>query len=60
MNSLVEAEGSAAEEKSVTQGKYNTLDVVVEGGIYKIKLNRPNKKNAITIEVGLQWNSVPP
>lgn len=43
------AENSGGGEGS---GKYETLDVSVENGVYKIKLNRPKKKNAITVQAG--------
>lgn len=40
-----------AESSSAPAGKYTTLDVTNEGGIFTIKLNRPSKKNAINFEV---------
>ncbi|XP_048755262.1 enoyl-CoA delta isomerase 2-like [Ostrea edulis] len=36
-------------------GKYTTLDVASEGGVFTIKLNRPSKKNAISFEMYDEW-----
>lgn len=46
-----EAEAAA----SAPTGKFETLNVNVENGIYKITLNRPSKKNAINFKVILNW-----
>ncbi|KAL5015594.1 hypothetical protein ScPMuIL_007323, partial [Solemya velum] len=52
IKSLTEAEGGeTAGEVSEGSGRYNTLQVDQVDGVYKITLNRPNKKNAITLEM---------
>ncbi|XP_067932105.1 enoyl-CoA delta isomerase 2-like [Watersipora subatra] len=53
INSLVSAdEGSAP---SAAPGEYKTLIVTKEEGLCKIQLNRPAKKNAITVEMYNEW-----
>lgn len=41
----------SVEATPVSTGKYTTLDVTNEAGVFTIKLNRPSKKNAINFEV---------
>lgn len=50
IDSLVSAEENTT--SSSEPGQYTTLKVTNENGLYKIQLNRPSKKNAITIDVG--------
>ena len=50
INGLV-GEEEASEAPSAEPGKYSTLQVTNENGLYKIQLNRPKKKNAITVDV---------
>jgi 1,4-dihydroxy-2-naphthoyl-CoA synthase len=45
-----ESAASAGAEATGDQ-KFETLAVSNAGGIYSITLNRPNKKNAITVQV---------
>lgn len=43
---------SDSEEKTTNVGsKYKDLEVTVENGVQKIRMNRPTKYNAITWEV---------
>lgn len=53
ISSLVAAEGPPAAEASPTGSEktFQTLQVTTEDGITTIRLNRPQKKNAITVEV---------
>lgn len=44
-----------AESSHTPAGKYTTLDVTNEGGVFTIKLNRPSKKNAINFEMYDEW-----
>ncbi|XP_061198324.1 enoyl-CoA delta isomerase 2-like isoform X2 [Saccostrea echinata] len=44
-----------AENTTATSGKFTTLVTTNEGGVYTIKLNRPNKKNAINFEMYDEW-----
>ncbi|XP_062615984.1 enoyl-CoA delta isomerase 2-like [Saccostrea cucullata] len=44
-----------AESTTATGSKFTTLDVTNDGGVYTIKLNRPNKKNAINFEMYDEW-----
>jgi len=56
INSLVSSDSSADSADPTTSGKYTTLDVTNQNGVCKIQLNRPKKKNAITIDVsGCFW-----
>lgn len=50
INGLVSEEEESAPASS-EPGKYTTLQITNENGLYKIQLNRPKKKNAITIDV---------
>lgn len=53
VNELVQSESGSEPESASSgeKGKYETLNVTVENGVCKIELNRPKKKNAITIQV---------
>ena len=51
--------GAASEsETPVETGKYKTLLVERDGKAFKITLNRPSKKNAITYEVRSELNYI--
>ncbi|XP_041376309.1 enoyl-CoA delta isomerase 2-like [Gigantopelta aegis] len=51
-----ELAGAVAESETPTQtGKYSTLIVERDGKTFKITLNRPSKKNAITYEMYSEW-----
>ncbi|XP_076028857.1 enoyl-CoA delta isomerase 2-like isoform X2 [Oratosquilla oratoria] len=58
INSLVaeEEEQQETQTTSSTQ-KYECLDVTVQDGLCVIKLNRPKKKNAITVQMYNEWSS---
>ncbi|XP_022340974.1 enoyl-CoA delta isomerase 2-like isoform X2 [Crassostrea virginica] len=45
----------SVEATPVSTGKYTTLDVTNEAGVFTIKLNRPSKKNAINFEMYDEW-----
>lgn len=55
VNSLVStdtaSDSASAPDGSEGAGKYKTLSVTNQGGLRTIQLNRPQKKNAITVEV---------
>ncbi|XP_056377049.1 enoyl-CoA delta isomerase 2-like isoform X2 [Hyla sarda] len=52
VNSLISSEVAAKDFASLSTGqKYDTLQVVSEDNITKIFLNRPEKKNAITLQM---------
>ncbi|KAF6026647.1 ECI2 [Bugula neritina] len=55
INSLVSSDSSADSADPATSGKYTTLDVTNQNGVCKIQLNRPKKKNAITIDMYNEW-----
>ncbi|KAK4319461.1 hypothetical protein Pmani_009605 [Petrolisthes manimaculis] len=55
VTSLVQAESGAAAEAPESGQKYKCLLVTCEGGLRKITLNRPSKKNAITVEMYNEW-----
>lgn len=44
-------QGGAAAEATESGQKYKNLLVTCEGGLRTITLNRPTKKNALTVEV---------
>lgn len=46
-------QGGAAAEATESGQKYKNLLVKCEGGLRTITLNRPTKKNAITVEVSV-------
>lgn len=52
IGSLAEAEGGAVAAGSGTAA-FQTLEVLMEDNITTIRLNRPEKKNAITTQVSL-------
>lgn len=45
--------GAAAEDAAAAAepGSYQTLDVSVEDGVYRVAMNRPKKKNAINLQM---------
>lgn len=52
VNNLISSEAPAKDSASLSTGqKYDTLQVVSEDNITKIFLNRPEKKNAITLQM---------
>ncbi len=52
VSSLVTADGGNMDEAvSAGSGEYKNLKVTSDNGIYTIMFNRPNKKNAIDVEV---------
>ena len=46
-----EKQEPASKATQGTGGKFQTLAISNENGVYKITLNRPSKKNAINLEV---------
>ncbi|KAJ8303318.1 hypothetical protein KUTeg_019714 [Tegillarca granosa] len=55
INSLAGSESSSEPASTAEPGKYQTLQVTKEDGVYKIMLNRPSKKNAINYEMYEEW-----
>ena len=47
-----DAEAGVAPSTTAGSGNYKLIKVTTEGGLYSITLNRPDKKNALTREVG--------
>ncbi|XP_041454780.1 enoyl-CoA delta isomerase 2-like isoform X2 [Lytechinus variegatus] len=57
VNDLAGQEGGEAEVASISEGdlSFTGLKYTVENGVATITLNRPNKKNAITLEMYSEW-----
>ncbi|XP_069814166.1 enoyl-CoA delta isomerase 2-like isoform X2 [Dendropsophus ebraccatus] len=51
VNNLISSEGPAKDSSQNTGQKYETLEVVSKDNMTKIFLNRPEKKNAITLQM---------
>ncbi|WAR12960.1 ECI2-like protein [Mya arenaria] len=51
VDSLAGSEEAAPESAPGGEGKYQTLLINNTGGVYNITLNRPTKKNAITVQM---------
>lgn len=55
VDELAGAEPQEPASGQKTSGKYETLAISNENGIYKITLNRPSKKNAINLQMYEEW-----
>lgn len=54
VNSLLKKESQTSTSTQNTEGqKYETVAVSNAGGVYSITLNRPQKKNALNVQVNI-------